>query len=1068
MKKLGMIYLFAGAMLGLGQQAVAETVQVGESSAFGQYVVSNLTKSKFEIVYPAERLAGLNGACKIEELAFPYVHSESGGSVSGEYPSKMKIYLENTTDAEVSSDFHDVSNMTLVYDGTVKFWGGSYDNPNWQEFEFTTPFEYTGRNLRMYVVKDDDNYSNIEWGEQLYWNVRTLMQISWGDSYGWETLRNKTNVFPVTRFVTSELTDPALTSDIYNWQLGNATIGETYTQTVTISGKRLTGDVTITPGSQITVDKTTISKADAEADGGATFTMTLTVADETTTADYITVSTPGCEDMVINTTWTPKWKKPDATITLNPTSVEVGDAPLHQDLVTTVEIATTGTLYNGITVSAPTTNVVTVSPLSFSNEELASGKVTLTVTINPDDTDISRDKVVLTSRGMDDIELPIKWNPVLGYDAVVNQIGECNDYTQKIPLFSTWEASESEMIYRAKDLNLKKGTKIRRIVFPMTFNSNAVAEEVTLSLANTTDKAVGKEFTDGMTQVAKVTKTIPAGGNIEQATPFYYLTFDLAEAFVYDGSNLRVRVKGVSDAVSERWYFSNDTKRKGEMPVLVRAADNEAALADCSIEAGNMQRTSASFPVIIITSVDESSHSATEFSLDSYSWVNGVSQLGHTYTKTVTVSAKNLKGDITVGTPTNAAVTVSPKTIAKADAEAGTATFEISLNVADLTAKEASFTLTAENADAVEYPVYWTPSDEIEEPDAQAGTISGWEAYTPLDLSSQQSKCEFVYRAEDLDLDGSNKYIKEIAYPYYHFALHGDADPFTSKVTVYVANTDATDVPNEDEDFTDVSTMTKVFEGNITFDGGSVNEPEWAEIPFDEKFLYTGGNLRIVTMHDCTGIDNISDQASFNKFYFGQDLEKAANQYCLYTYDNETRYNTGRHYPVVTFVLEDAPTVRLDAYSWEAGDVEVGQTRTKTVTVTASGLLGDIIISDPASSEVTVEPQLIVQDEIMSTGTATFTLTLTPSDNTSNGDFVEIFTEGGETITFPINWHVPGAVGSLVFDEPRDVEVFDVLGRKVLNTRVEGNLQTSLKQVLNQGIYVVKAGNDVYKIKVNK
>ncbi len=1068
MKKLGLIYLFASAMLCLGQPAMAETVQVGECNAFGQYVISDLTKSKFEIVYPAERLSGLNGACKIEKMAFPYVHSEQGGSVSGEYPSNMKIYLENTTDAEVSSDFHDVSNMTLVFDGTVKFWGGSESDPNWQEFEFTTPFEYSGRNLRMYVLKDDDNYTVIEWGEQLNWGVRTLMQTSWGSTYGWEKIKNKTNVFPVTKFETSPLTDPALTSSLYNWQLGDATIGETYTQDVTISGQRLTGDVTITAGNQITVSKTTISKADAEAEGGASFTMTLPVSDEVANADHITLSTPGCEDLVINASWTPKWKKPDATITLNPTSIEAGDAVLHQNLVKTVEITTTGTLYNGITVSAPTTDAVTVTPLYFSNEDLASGKVTLTVTINPDNTETSRDKVVLTTRGMDDIELPIKWNPILGYEAVEYQIGESNDYSQKVPLFSTWEASESEMIYRAKDLNLKKGTKIRRIAFPMTFNSNVVAEDITLSLANTTDKAVGKEFTEGMTQVAKVTKVIPAGGSIEQATPFYNLIFDLPEAFVYDGSNLRLRIKGVSDEVSERWYFSNDSKRKGEMPVLVRAAESEAALANCSFEASNMQRTSATFPVIKITAVDESSHSDTEFSLDSYSWVNGVSQVGRSYTKTVTVSAKNLKGDITVSTPTNAAVTVSPMTIAKADAEAGTATFDIVLNVTDLTAKEASFTLTAESADAVEYPIFWTPTDEIVEPDAQAGTISGWEAYTPFDLTSQQSKCEFVYRAEDLDLDGSNKYVKEIAYPYYHEALHGDADPFTSKVTVYVANTSATDVPNEDEDFTDVSTLTKVFEGNITFDGGSINEPEWVKIPFDEKFLYTGGNLRIVTMHDCTDIDNISDQASFNKFFFGQDLEKAANQYCLYTYDNELRYNTGRHYPVVTFVLEDAPTVRLDAESWEAGSVEVGQTYTKTVTITASSLLGDIIISDPSSNEVTIDRQLIERNEIEGTGYAAFTLTLTPSESTSNGDFIEIFTEGGETITFPINWHVPGSVGSMVFDQPRDVNVYDVLGRKVLDTRIEGNLQSSLQQVLNQGIYVVKAGNDVYKIKVNK
>ena len=1068
MNKLGLIYLSASALLGFSY-AEATTVQVGEINGFTQNAVMNLSESQYEVIFPAERLSGFNGACMIDELAFPYVHSETGGAVSGEYTAPVKIYLENTTDAEVGmSSFYDVSKMTLVYDGTTSWYGGSEEEPNWNSYTLETPFQYTGRNLRLVYVKDADIYSNVEFGYQMGWNIPYLMQIGYGGTYTPNPIKRLSNVVPVTRFDISSIGDtPTLTSDKYNWAIGDATIGETYTQEITVTGRNLTGNVTVTTEKGL-VQVTPNALRKSAVESGATITLTLTPADDQATEDNVTISSPNCDDIVLKVTWTPKWKKPDATISVNPTSVEFGDTPINQTTTKSFEITTTGTLYNGIAISAPTTNIVKVTPLSFTNEELAGGKVTVSVEINPEGMDISSDKIILSSRGMDDIEVPIKWNPVLGYDAVVTQLGESNDYSQKVPLFSTWEASESEMIYRAKDLKLKKGAKIRRITYPITFNSNAVEETITLSLANTTDKVVGNEFTENMTQVAYVTKTIPAGGNIDQATPFYYLNIDLPEAFVYDGSNLRVRIKGVSSEVSQRWYFSNDSRRKGEMPIIVRAAENEAELANCSIEAKTMQRTNASFPVTIFTSVDESTHSESQFTLDSYSWVNGESALNHTYTQEVTVNAENLKGDITISTPSNSAVTVEPTVITKADAEAGTAKFTISLNATDLTSNYATFKITSEGADVVEYPIFWTPNENVEEPGTQAGEITGWEAYTPFDLTSQQGHCEFVYRAADLNLDGSNKYIKEIAYPYYHFALHGDADPFTSKITVYVENTSATDVPTDDEDFTDVSTMTKVFDSNITFDGGSKSEPTWANIPFDEKFLYTGGNLRIVCLHDCTEIENISDQASFNKFYFAQDTAKAAQQYCLYTYDNEIRYNTGRHYPVVSFILEDAPTVRLDVANWEVGNVEVGKTYTKTINVSASGLLGDIIISDPNSSEITLDEQLISMESIQTSGSASITLTLTPTENSTGKDSIEIFTEGGETIEFPITWTLPGSVGSMIFDHPQDVTVFDVLGRHVLDTRIEGNIQTNLEKVLNQGIYIVKAGNNVYKLKINK
>lgn len=1063
MKKLGFFCLLAASALGFSQTVAAETVQVGEINSFNNTTaIADLVNSRYEIIYPAERLQGLNGACMIDEIAFPYVQYEQGGAVAGPYTCNMKVYFENTTDAEVGREFHDTSSMTLVYGGDKTYYGGSEANPNWDVYAFDTPFEYTGRNIRMVVVKEASIYSVVEWGLQWNWKVPYLMQKSWGGDYDWEALKRNNNVFPVTRFETSPIVaSPTLTASLYNWQLGNATIGETYTQTVTINGQRLTGDVTVASANHlVAVDKTTITKAEAEA--GATLTMSLTPLGEVSTADQVVISSPGCDDIVLNVTWTPKWKKPDATITVNPTALNAGDAPLLNPVVKTIEINTTGTLYNGITVSEPTTPYVTVSPLKISNGELEAngGKATLTVTITPDNTDVSADKIVLTSRGMDDIEVPIRWNPVLGYEPNVHTIGECNDYSQKLPLFSTWEASESETVYRAKDLGMKKGEKIRRIAYPMTFNSTAIDEEITVSLQNTTDKEVGDAFTEGMTQVVKTVKRIPAGGNIEQATPFYYLTLDLPEAFEYNGANLRIRIKGVSEGVSERWYFSNDTKKKGEMPILIRAAGTEAELPSCSVADKNMQRTRASFPVIQITTVDESSDTETVITLSENSWVNQTVGLNHEYTKEISVSAQNLKGDITVGTPTSSAVTVNPTVIAKSDVDNGTAKFTVTLNATELNTKEASFTLTSEGADAITFPVFWTPSDIEVLPTAQAGEILDWSAYAPFDLTSTQSHSEFIYRAADLNLDGSNKYLKEIAYPYYHYAMHGDADPLTANVAVYVQNTDADDVPNDDEGFTDFSQLTKVFEGEVTFDGGSMQDPEWISFPFSETFLYTGGNLRVVCTHDSG-----ESQASFNRFFFGQDTEKAKNQYCLYTYDNEIRYNTERHYPVARLSLDDAPTVKLDVASWEAGVVEAGKTYTKTVTVNASGLVGDIIISDPQTSEVTVEPQFISKDAAAS---ATFTLTLTPSESSANGDYVEIFTEGGETITFPINWSLQGSVGSLVFDQPRQVSVYDVLGRQVVNTEVEGNLQSALEKVLNQGIYVVKAGNEVYKVKINK
>ena len=1250
MRKKVSLYLFLLLTLAFGVQAKADTVQVGEMEGWSQRVVMGLSSSHFETIYPSDLLGELGGPCEISELSFPYYQSEYGSSHVGAHTGNVKIYLQNTTDGEVGDGFVDLSTMTLVYDGTASWEGGSEDAPNWNSYKLSTPFKYTGRNLRVFIDKSADLYSTVYFGVQMGLDLPCLFQDAWTSDWTNTDYVNgmsrSTNVMPVTKFTYTPTTSgTTLTSSMYNWKMGNATIGQTYTQTVTITGQRLTGPVTIAPSSKgfVTPSETEINQYAALY--GHDITLSVTPKDDQETEDYVTISTDGADPIKLNVMWTPKWPRPgqmvqvgednsalsdfriparlnslyskseflykadelglggsslvskiafayakdkwsyskpeipanvkiylqnttdeevgtemtdvtamtkvyegnltyvgtgtptepiwlefefdepfqytggslrvvyentnevetacsyyfredynkhrkallsygtsasnlearnydgqafpvmrvysESSIKAVPEKVEAGDVALYATYEKEVVLNVIGELNNGITITTPTTDVVKLDKTAFSNEEIAAanGQVKFTVTISPEDTKASKDQVVVKSRGLDDIVLPITWNPVFGYKANVRTIGEVNDISQKVPLFNTWECSESEMVYKASDVKLKKGTKIRRIELPMSFNANAVKEELTVSLANTTEDAVGEVFTDGMTEVARVAKVIPAGGQVEASTPFYYLTFDFKTPFVYDGSNLRLRIKGVSDEVSQEWHFAIDSKRRGELPVIVRYAEKESELAGSKV-----YTTKAAFPVLLLTTEDESTSTETTFDTDSYSWVNGNAEIGKEYTKVVKVTAKNLKGDIMISTPANKVVSISKTTIAKNDAEAETAEFTISIKASELGEGFTSFMLSSEGADAIEFPVYWK-GVEPDMPSVQAGEISNWYPYVPFDFGSTASHSEFVYRAADLGLDGMNKYISRIAYPYYQYALHGDAQPVTAKVTIYVENTTDGDVPNDDEGFTDVSRMTKVFEGECTFKDGSQNVPVYAAFNFDDKFLYTGHNLRVVCVQECDE-ENTSD---FNKIYFAQDADKANGQYALFTVGDITdvRYRSGSYYPVAKFYFEDAPTVRLSESKVEFLNAEVGKTYTKKVEVKAANLTGDIFVSDPASSDITVSPSFISKEEAES-GNAAVTITFAPSTASVGEDAIQFVTDGGEAATLSIIWNVATGIEGVDFGSPRSVEVFDLAGRHIASATILGDPAEALRKTVGEGVYLVKTAGKVYKLNIKK
>ena len=86
---------------------------------------------------------------------------------------------------------------------------------------------------------------------------------------------------------------------------GNAFLDETYTATFIVSGKNLKGDITLeSDNSEVTLSHSTISQADAEAEGGVTVTATLKPA--TTGAKGsagITLKSDGASDVDVAASW---------------------------------------------------------------------------------------------------------------------------------------------------------------------------------------------------------------------------------------------------------------------------------------------------------------------------------------------------------------------------------------------------------------------------------------------------------------------------------------------------------------------------------------------------------------------------------------------------------------------------------------------------------------------------------------------------------------------------------------------------------------------------------------------
>ena len=188
--------------------------------------------------------------------------------------------------------------------------------------------------------------------------------------------------------------DPVLTVDPTSLSFTDATTGQSYTKTFTVSGTRLSGNVnlSVSGSSDFTVSPSTLTAAQAAA--GATVTVTYTPSAAGTQTATVTASSAGAESVSVSLTGT---STNPPTITLNKTeltfSTTVGTSVKKtftvkgSDLTGNVSLSVTG---EGFSIDKTTVG---------KNTAMSTNGSTVTVTYNPTAAGTHSGLITITSPG---------------------------------------------------------------------------------------------------------------------------------------------------------------------------------------------------------------------------------------------------------------------------------------------------------------------------------------------------------------------------------------------------------------------------------------------------------------------------------------------------------------------------------------------------------------------------------------------------------------------------------------------------------------------------------------------
>lgn len=486
-------------------------------------------KSKSTMIYSSSMLNEMDGGV-INIIKF---YTNSNISFSG---GEITVKLGEVEATSVSSHF--TSGLSQVYKGTPATGTKEY------VITLDNPYEYNGGNLAIEVelTTAGSNYPRTYFYVEEQSNNVTYCTYG---NYGYD---GTYTFLPKTTFVYDAATSEP-TIKVNNSSLDfNALTGSTAENTVTVTGRNLTGDITATiAGEGFSVNATTIAAADAA--NGAELTITYAPTAAGTHTGTLTLSSDGAQDVVVNLNGNAVDPVISGTVTPAELTFETYENVAATGAITIENTGNTAftPVFSGIEAPFSIAEATEIAAgeskeftVTYAPEEIGSHTGTLTVTINGAETNVT-----LTGTAT---EAPLEAT-----------IADGTDTTDKLPVYGYYYDNASsnyhQMIYPASMIpSYLTGKKITSLTFYSSSGLNFSGGNLAVRLATTET-----EKFETTTKLTIADNAVSQNFVRDASETLDKIVVEFDEPFEYNGGNIiietQVTTSGTCDTYSNHTFF---------------------------------------------------------------------------------------------------------------------------------------------------------------------------------------------------------------------------------------------------------------------------------------------------------------------------------------------------------------------------------------------------------------------------------------------------------------------------------------------------------------------------------